>query len=166
MVLERDVNRVRVVIGSYDPADISKFGHVTDLLDLAPGLAAVFGNLKQPIVSADINKAVLLRRFVDRRCVPEKSRRLVLRDRIHAPDFTHHRQPVAVETARKIAADYFPGVATIVTAIELVRSKVEARVQVRADDERRIPVPAQRVFAAAGLRLNADALTRGLIKTR
>src|SRR5258707_10924594 len=33
----------------------------------------------------------------------------------------------------------------------------------RADDERRIPIPAQRIFVAAGLRLNAHALARALV---
>jgi hypothetical protein len=64
----------------------------------------------------------------------------------------------------KLTADHLPRVAAIVAAIELVRRDVESRVEVRADDERCIPVPARRIFVATGLRLNADAFPVRLSK--
>src|ERR1044071_5766012 len=36
----------------------------------------------------------------------------------------------------------------------------------RADDERRVPIPAQRVFTTANLGLNTHAFARPLVKTR
>src|SRR5262249_54171785 len=44
-----------------------------------------------------------------------------------------------------------------------VGSKVQPNMGVRADYERRIPIPTQGIFATANLRLNADALAGALV---
>ena len=59
----------------------------------------------------------------------------------------------------------FQRVAAIVAAKEFVGGEVKTRVRVRADDERRVPIPTQRIFAATGLRLNAHAFAGALVET-
>src|ERR1051325_8762546 len=164
MIVESDVGRVRIVIRSDDAADVRHLGDARKLLHLAPILAAVFSYLQQAVVRADVNQTFFLLRLGQRRSVAIKRSRRVFRDRVDAPNPAHDRQLIAIETAREFAADRLPRVTTIVTAIELVGGHVESRVQVRAEDERRIPVPARRIFVAAGLWLNADALARAFVE--
>jgi len=66
-------------------------------------------------------------------------------------------------TARKLAADDLPTVAAIVAAKKFVGSEIDARVRMRTDDERRVPIPSQRIFIAANLRLNSHAFARALV---
>src|ERR1043165_1044313 len=81
------------------------------------------------------------------------------------PDLAHHRQLIAIQIARELAADRLPRVAAIVAAIEFVRRHVETGVQVRADDKRRVPIPSWWIFVASGLRLNAEAFAGALVET-
>src|SRR2546426_661392 len=86
--------------------------------------------------------------------VSVERRGLILRYRVRSPDFSHHRQLVAVGLARQVRADQFPGVAPIIAAKQLVGGEVDPAVGIWADDKRRIPVPTQRRLALALLRLN------------
>src|SRR6185295_12882056 len=77
---------------------------------------------------------------------------------VGAPYLAHHLELAAVDLPREVRADGAPGVAAVVAAEQLVGGEVEAGVRVRADDQRRVPVPAQRRLAAARLRLDEDLL--------
>ena len=125
---------------------------------LRQALAAVLRYLDQAVVGAGVEQPFLLRRLGQGGDVAVERGRDALGDRVRAPDFAHHRQLIAVELARQVAADRFPGVAAVVAAEELVGGEVEPGVGMRADDERRVPVPAQRRLPLARLRLDADAL--------
>ena len=101
MVLERDIDRVGIVIGSNDAANVSEFRHVANLLGLAPVLAAVFSYLEQPVIQCryrSIHPSLAIHRWL-RRC--RKSRRLILGYCVHALDLAHHRQLVAIEDRGK-----------------------------------------------------------------
>ena len=163
MVLERDVRRVRIVVRSDDAADVSQLRNVGKLFNPAPVLAPVFAYLNQAIIRTNIDKSFLLRRFSQRRSVAEESNGSILGDRVDALNLSHHRQLVAIQAARELAAKHLPGIAAIVAAKQSVSSKVKPSVRMRTDDEGRIPVPAQRIFAASNLRLNAYALAGALV---
>src|SRR5262249_5307190 len=105
MIIETDVGSVRVVIRSDDAADVSHVGDAGKLLDAPPVLAAVFGNVHETVVSADVKQSFLLLRFGDRGGVTEKRGRRVLRHRINAPNPAHHRQLITIELARELAAN-------------------------------------------------------------
>jgi hypothetical protein len=63
----------------------------------------------------------------------------------------------------EVAANGFPSITLIITAEDLVGREVDPLVGMRADEQGRIPVPAQRRFALARLRLNAHALAGAAI---
>src|SRR5574341_617288 len=86
--------------------------------------------------------------------------------RVRPPDFAKHWQRVAIQPARKIAADHSPIVAAIVAAEEFVTGEIDARVRMRAHDERRVPVVTLRLFGLAWDRRNADALARAFVEAR
>ena len=88
----------------------------------------------------------------------------VLLDGIDGPDLAHQGQLVAVELAGEIGADGAPAIAAVVAAVELLRAEVEAGVGVRADDQRRVPVPAHGRIALRRLRLDGDALAGALVE--
>src|SRR5467141_1084407 len=77
MVLDRDIDRIRVVIGSDNATHVSEFRHLGKFLNLTPVLAAVLGDLDQAIIRTDIDKSFLLRRFSERRGVAKEGRRLI-----------------------------------------------------------------------------------------
>src|SRR5205085_8591792 len=117
----------------------------------------------QAVIGADVNQSFFLWRFSERGCIAKESGGLILRDCVQAPNFAHYRQLVAIETARKLAADDLPTVAAIVAAKKFVGSEIDARVRMRTDDERRVPIPSQRIFIAANLRLNTQPFTRAFV---
>jgi hypothetical protein len=73
VIVESDVRRVRIVIRSDDATDVRHVGDAGKLLDLAPVLAAVFGDLQQTVVSADVNQTVFLLRLGECRSIAEES---------------------------------------------------------------------------------------------
>src|SRR5215510_12765102 len=85
--------------------------------------------------------------------------------RVRPPDFAHHGQRVAIQPARQIAADRPPIVAAIVTAEELVPGEIEPLAVVRADDERRVPVVALRLFGLARDRRDAHSLASAFVES-
>ena len=97
-----------------DAADVSQLRNIAYFLDLAPVPAAVFGYLKQAIIRADVDQPFLLWGFGKRRRIAEIGGRGIFRHRVHAPDFAHHRQPVAIEIARELTADDSPTIAAII----------------------------------------------------
>src|SRR5438132_7901578 len=156
MIFDGGVNCARVRVRSHDATDVSHFRSVGKLLNLPPVLATVFGNLNQTIVGADVDQSFFLWRFGERGGIAEESSGLILRHCVHAPNLAHHRQLVAIETARKLAADDLPTVTAIVAAKQSIGSEIDARVRVRTDDERRVPIPSQRIYVAANFGLNPE----------
>src|SRR5205814_3610615 len=162
-ILERHISGVRIGVRSDDAADVGEFRNVGKLFNLAPVLAAVFGDLNQTVVGADIDQAFLLWRFSKRGSVAKESRRSILGYGIDALNLSHHRQLVAIQTARKLAADHLPTVAAIVAAEKFVGGKVKPRVRVWTDDERRVPIPTQRLFTTADLRRDTQTLAGSFV---
>ena len=66
MIVESDIGSVRIMIGSDDATDICHVWHTRKLVNLAPVLAAIFGDLNQAIISADVNQSFFLLRFGQR----------------------------------------------------------------------------------------------------
>ena len=99
----------------------------------------------------------------DRR-LGDRGERRVLRHRavvvegVDAPHAAHELAFVAVGVGGQVAAHRRPGVAAVVAAPHALGTEVEAVRVVRADQERRVPVPALRRVAGRGLRLDVDGL--------
>src|SRR5204863_9194189 len=53
---------------------------------------------------------------------------------------------------------------TVVGAVKFLRTEVEARVGVRADDQRRVPVPAMRGIALLGHGLNREVFACSFVE--
>ena len=66
VVLVGDVDGAGIVLRGQNALHIGVLGHAGRLLDFAPVLAAVFGDLHEAIVGADVDQAFLLGRFGDR----------------------------------------------------------------------------------------------------
>ncbi len=74
VIVESDICRVCIVIRSDDAADVRHVRNAWKLLDLAPRLAAVFGDLQQAVVRADVDQAVFLLRLGECGGVAEECR--------------------------------------------------------------------------------------------
>src|SRR6266404_3359455 len=83
---------------------------------------------------------------------------------IRSPDSSHHRQLVPIESARKLGADHFPTITSIVAAIQSVGREIKPGVRVRTDDQRRIPIEAERIIAGMRRWLNTHSLAGSLIE--
>ena len=66
MIFKRGIDRVRIMVRRDNAADVCEFGNVADTLDFAPVLAAVFGDLQQTIIGADVDQSFFLLRFRQR----------------------------------------------------------------------------------------------------
>src|SRR5262245_46048079 len=88
----------------------------------------------------------------------------MLRDGFGRPDAAHYRQRVAIGLPRQIRTDRLRRVAAIVAAEQPARAEVETRRAVRADDERCLPIEAQRRFAAVLDGPNLHALAGAAIE--
>src|SRR5262249_50773776 len=75
------------------------------------------------------------------------------RDGVWSPDFAHDGNLVAVEPPCQVRADRLPRLAAVVAAVQDAAGQVETFGRVRADEERRVPVPAD----GPPCRLRADA---------
>ena len=164
VVVEGGVDDVGVMLRRLEPRDVRHVGHAGDVIDLPPVPAAVFGDLNQAVVGADVDQPLLQRRLGQRDDVAVPRRRCPFGHGIDTPHPPHDRQLVAVDVAGEIGADRFPGVAAIVAAEEILRGEVDAVAVVRADDERRVPVQAQRLHAAGRLRLDVERLAGALVE--
>ena len=164
VVVKRGVHRARLMQRGDEAADVGAVRHAGELVHLPPGAAAVFRNLNQAIVRADVNQSLLPRRFGQGHTVAVERGRDALGDGVGAPDLAHDRQLIAIELSRQVTANGLPGVAAVVAAKELVRCEIEPRVCMGADLERRIPVPAQGRLALARLRLDAGGLARAAVE--
>src|SRR6185312_10348256 len=156
VVFKRHVDGVGVEARGQDAADQGAVGHAGEFVVAGPVGAAVEGHLHQSIVGARPHEAFLFGRLGDVLHLAELGGGAVLGHRVGAPDAAHHRQRVAVERAGEVAADLFPGVAAVVAAEDLVGRHVEAVVVEGADEEGRVPSPAEAVFARRRLRLDGD----------
>ncbi len=79
-------------------------------------------------------------------------------DRIDALHLAEHLELAPIQLARQVVADAGPAIPLIVGAEHLLRREVQPLAIVRADDQRAVPVPLQRVFARRLARLNVDNL--------
>src|SRR6185437_11174346 len=101
--------------------------------------------------------------FVERGDRAQTRGRLVERDGIGRPHLSHDRQLGRIERSREIGTDRRPCGAAIVAAVDAVAAEIERARGVRADDERRIPMPAAEILTAAAARLSGTAATLWLI---
>ena len=130
--------------GGLEVGDVGAVRHAGEVVDLAPGRRRLLGDLHQAVVGADVEQAFLHRRLGEGDDVAVERGRAVVGDGVDAPDPSHDLELVAVDLARQVGADRLPGVAAVVAAEQLVGGEVEPGVGVRADDDGRVPVPAQR----------------------
>ncbi len=158
MVVEGGVDDVRVEARGDEVADVGHVGHAGEGLLAAPGPAAVLGDLDEAVVGADVEEALDERRLVERDDVPVEGRRSVLGHGVRAPHLAHHLQLVAVEPAGEVVADRRPAVAAVLAAEDALRREVEPGRLVGREDERAVPVPAERVVSRLLLRLDEDGL--------
>src|SRR6185503_15265837 len=109
-------------------ADVRHVADAGKLLYLAPVFAAVFGDLDQPVVGADVDQSFFLGRLGKRGRVAEERGGSVFSYCINAPNLAHHRQLVAIEIARELPADRGPTVTPIVSAEQFIGGEIESRV--------------------------------------
>ena len=159
VVVEGGEDRIGVVQGSLEPVDVGHLGDLAGLLDLPPVLAAVLGDLDQPVVGAGVDQPLHQRRLAQRDDVAVERGRGVLGHGVHTPDLAHHLERVAVQATAQVGTDGNPAGAAIVAAKQALRREVESRRRVRADDQRRIPVVTKRVLAGCRLGLDVHQLT-------
>ncbi len=132
--------------------------HARQPVDLAPAPAAVLGHLDQPVVGAGVEQPLDQRRLGERGDRPVVAHRAHVPGRVEAPDPPHHRLRQAVQAAGEVAADRSPGVAAVIAAPYALAGVVDPRRQVRADQDRRVPVEAVPRLVLRRLRLDVDDL--------
>src|ERR1019366_6872497 len=172
-IVEGHVDGMGVGGRRVDVGHVSEIGDARELVDLAPGLRAVFGDLHQAVVGADEEQSFFERRFGQRRAGSVFVGEFIFPNRVGSPDLAHHGDGVAVDGAREIPRNQLPASAAIVAAHQAVAGDIQARVVVWADDEGNVPARAQlgvvdfarrggrwrlpAAPAAAGLRVDARA---------
>jgi len=92
MILKSGIHRAGIVIRRCHPAYISYLRHASKLGVLRPVLTAVAGDLHQPINRYQRKSILFPRGLRERDDVSVQRRRLILRNRIRAPHFAHHRE--------------------------------------------------------------------------
>ena len=163
VIVERGVHRACVVTRKDDARHVALVGHSGKARDRAPGVSAILADLDEAVVRPHGEQPFLLGALRERNDVAVERGRRVLRDGVHTVDAAHHLELVPVGLPREIAADGTPGVAAVVAAEDALRREVEPRRAVRADDQRRVPIPAKTRLAYARLRLDVDLLPRELV---
>ena len=156
MIVEGGVDRIHIMLRGQQAVHVAHLRHPGNTLDLAPGATAVLADLYQAVVSTHVKQPLLQRRLAEGDDIAVKGSGLVLGHRLDRPHFIHHRQFVAVELAGEVRADRPPGIAAIVAAEEDVGTIVEPGMQMRADDQRGVPVPAQGRLPLARLGPDVD----------
>ena len=91
------IDRAGVMLRGQDALHVGILGNAGGLIDLAPVLAAVLGDLHQAVVGADVNQAFHFGRFGDGADVVVERGGDVLLNGVDGPDLAHQRQLVAVE---------------------------------------------------------------------
>ena len=118
------------------------------------------------VVSAGVQYAGLLRRLNQRHDVAERLHAVVLGNfklrRLHA----HQRQAFTIGVLGQLAADRGPRISAIGGLEHLVGADVDGVRVVRRDQDRRVPVPAQRRFTAGRHRADRLALVADAIDAR
>ncbi len=147
LVVEGRVDGVLVVHRGLEPADVGHRRHAGNLVDGPPVGAAVLGDLDETVVGADVDQALHQRRLGERDDVAVVGGGHVLGDRVDRLDLAEDRQRVGVDRAAEVRAHSGPRVAPVIRAVKPLRGKVEPGVEVGADHERRVPVPAVGGFA-------------------
>ncbi len=165
VVFKHNVDGAGVMLGGDDALDVGILGQARDLVDFMPRLSAIFRYLHEAVVRARVNQAFLFGRFRDCGDVSVKRRGHIFLDGVSAPNFSHYRKFVAIHLTREVLAHGAPAIAAIVTAIEPLRRDVDARVGMRADHQRRIPIPTHGRIVLARLRLNGNALASAPVET-
>ncbi len=149
---------VRVMHRGDQALDIAVAWYAVDGIDFPPIGAAILGDLNQAVVTAHVEQSFTLRRLGNRREVGVEGRTLMLGDRLGAPNLTHDGQRVAIHLTGQVRRDRLPAVAAVLTAVEPLRRRIDPRVAMRRDDDRRVPVPARRIFATQLTRPNRHRL--------
>ena len=157
MIVDNDVNRVRVEEIGFDVIDKEHVGYARQFVIAAPVLAAVFADLNESIVSSSVNKSLDKWRFRQRCDVAVHRHRRKIPWLVVTPDPAHHGFGNSIDSTREVAADRPPGVSAIVAAPDALTRKIKTRGIVRTDQYRRVPVPAFHRFAFLRLRLDIDS---------
>ncbi len=163
-VVDGAIHDVGIVRRRGEVGDVARVGHAIDVLDLPPRRAAVLGHLDESVIGAGVDEAFLLGRFAERDHRARERRRRVACDGVDAPQPALHLHRRARDVAREVGGDGTPGVALVVAAINALRGEVEPRVAERADEQRRIPVPARGVLARLFLGHDAHRVARAAIE--
>ena len=158
MAVDGDKHGVAVDLRRADPVDEEVVGHARQLLDLPPRRAAILRHLDHPIVRARVDQPLDQRRLAEGGDCREHRHRAVVPQRVGAPGAPHDRLRQAEDAAREVRADRLPRIAAVVAAPDVLGCVVDARVRVRADDDGRVPVEAERGIGRAGLRADVDRL--------
>src|SRR6266481_4635257 len=126
--------------------------------------SVILRDLDQAVVGTGVQKTGFHRRFREHRDISVERGGDVLIDRVRPPEPSHHGNFIAIEVTRQVAADELPCGTAIISLEDPRAGKIQTRMRVRTDDERRVPVPALRHLAFAFLRLYAKAFTGLAIK--
>src|ERR1035441_9115281 len=108
-IIEGDVDGIDVGGRRVDIGDVGEIGDAGELVDLAPGLRAVFGDLHEAVVGADEEQSFLERRFGQRGARSVLVGEFVFPNGVGAPDLAHHREGIAVDRAREVGRNQLPG---------------------------------------------------------
>ena len=168
MVVESHIDRVGIKQVGLDIVDKCRGRDALQAVDLygAPAVAAVFSNLKQPVIGPHVDEAFDLGRLRYR------SDRIVVRHgdeipgRIPALQTPHDRQIHALLVSGQVTGNRKPLIATIVRTPQALGGEVEPGGVVRAYQDRRVPIEAFHLFTCLRLGLDEDHLTGGYIDAR
>ena len=153
MTVERHVNRALVESRRHDLRHERSLRHARHLVDdLCPGLAAIARHRQAAVVSARVEQARALGRFRQRDDRRPGLDAVVPRELDVAALHAHRLERVAILSGRQVGADRHPREPAIGRSEDLVGSRVDDLRIVRREEERRVPMPAQRGLARTGLR--------------
>ena len=131
VIVDDGVGDVGVVHRGDDVLDERHVGHTAERVRAAPVLAAVLGDAHDAVIGADVDQSFLEWTLREPDRGPVHRGRIVLRDRVHAPDPAHDLELVAIQLPGQVRADDAPGVAAVVGLKELL-GRVEDTVDCRA----------------------------------
>ncbi len=166
MVVEGRIHDVHVVRGRRQARHIRIRRHALEPVgDVGPGLA-VLRHVHLAVVGAGIEHAGVLRRFDQLHDVAVGLHAVVSGDGDLLAGDAHQPQVVAIGRGREIGADRRPRLAAIGGLEHHVGADINGRRIVRRHQDRRVPVPAQRRFAARRQRADRLALVADLVDAR
>ncbi len=148
MAIERHVDRAFVEPRRHHLGHEQPLRHARHLVhQRRPVLAAVARHGKAAVVGAGVQQAGAFRRFRQRHDRRPRLDAVMTRELNLAALHAHRLERVAILPGGEIAADRDPRQPAIRRAEDLVRGRVDDLRIVRREEERRVPVPAQRGLA-------------------